>query len=140
MDSSVLVAIITAAVAVALKIWSDYNTKKQEREVARANEKLNHYKVLLSSLSDMSSDKQNKDFVGKFALATNTIALVAPHEVINELMNYIDWIIGKKEGSGESLLEKLILAIRKDIGIRDDNEQTFRYKLVQYSPKNGLLK
>ena len=55
---AIVVAIISAAATIVIKILGDHNTKKQEREDARAAEKLNHYKVFLSSLSDMSTDKK----------------------------------------------------------------------------------
>ncbi|MDR3481016.1 MAG: hypothetical protein P4L91_09910 [Burkholderiaceae bacterium] len=136
---AIVVAIISAAATTGIKIWGDYNTKKQEREDARAAEKLNHYKVFLSSLSGMATDNSNQEFADNFALASNTIALVAPQKVVNALMNFVD----AKKCVGEPdprVLVKLILEIRKDIGIGNDDEQTFRYELVKWDASEKAKK
>jgi len=91
MDSSILVAIITVSGSIIVAAVTFYLTKKHQLDVEWQHEKLNHYKVLLSALSDLAVDGIDKDDANKrFALAANTIALVAPQYVISALMNFHD--------------------------------------------------
>lgn len=74
MNSEILVAIIAATSSLAVAAVTFYLTKRHELSVQWRNEKLNHYKVLLSSLSDLAVDGTDKDDANRrFSLAVNTI-------------------------------------------------------------------
>lgn len=95
----------------------------------------------LSSLSDLATDGTDKDEANrKFALASNTVALVAPQNVISALMEFHDEVKfsnpNKSANKHDELLVKLLLQIRKDIGVsgRDDNK-TFNFHLIGSAPK-----
>jgi len=141
MDSAIFVAVITAAGSILVASLTFYLTKRNQLEVDRQQNKVNHYKVLLSSLSDLATDGADKDEANrKFALASNTIALVAPQSVITALMKFHDEIKfsnpNKSDNKHDELLVKLLLEIRKDIGVsgRDDNK-TFNFHLIGSAPK-----
>jgi len=141
MDSAIFVAVITAAGSILVASLTFYLTKRNQLEVDRQQNKVNHYKVLLSSLSDLATDGTDKDEANrKFALASNTIALVAPQSVITALMKFHDEIKfsnpNKSDNKHDELLVKLLLEIRKDIGVsgRDDNK-TFNFHLIGSAPK-----
>jgi hypothetical protein len=105
------------------------------------SEKLNHYKVLLSALSDLALDGTDKVKANQqFALALNTISLVAPQYVIDALMAFHDEFKfsnpNKLLEQHDKLLNNLLLAVRKDIGLaKDDNVATFNFHLIGTAPK-----
>jgi hypothetical protein len=143
MDSSILVAIITVSGSILVAAITFYLTKRHELEVEWQHGKLNHYKVLLSALSDLAIDGTDKDDANKrFALAVNTICLVAPQYVITALMNFHDEIKfsnkNKSIARHDTLLKELLIAIRKDIGLSaKDNIDTFNFHLIGSAPTGG---
>lgn len=141
MDSAIFVALITTAGSILVASLSFYLTKRSQLEMDRQQNKVNHYKVLLSSLSDLATDGMDKDEANrKFALASNTVALVAPQSVITALMEFHDEVKfsnpNRSVNKHDELLVKLLLQIRKDIGVsgRDDNK-TFNFHLIGSVPK-----
>lgn len=140
MNDAVVVAIITAAAGVMVAALTFYLTKRHELDVQLRNEKLNHYKVLLSALSDLAVDGTDKEAANmRFALAANTIALAAPQEVIQALMAFHDEVKFSNPSPSteihDRLLRKLILAVRRDIGLaKDDDEASFSFHLIGAAP------
>jgi len=141
MNDTIVVAIITVSGSLIVAAITFYLTKKHELSVQWRNEKLNHYKVLLSSLSDLAVDGTDKnDANRRFALAVNTISLVAPQYVISALMAFHDEVKftnkNKSPERHDELLKKLILAVRKDIGLaKGDINETFDFHLIGTAPK-----
>lgn len=123
MESSIFVAIITILGAT----LTFYMTKRHEINTKWQQEKFNHYKVLLSSLSQATGNYSGKEeSLERFALSCNTIALVAPQSVILLLMELqdslkmpVDCIKNQKRFQVKftTILNKLLLEIRKDIGL-----------------------
>lgn len=144
MDSSILVAVITASGSVLLAALTFYLTKKHQLKVEWQKEKLNHYKVMLSSLSDLAVDgTDKKDANMRFSLAVNTIALVAPQYVIAALMAFHDEVKftnpNKSPEKHDELLNLLLLAIRKDIGLSEkDDPASFSFHLIGAVPTKPL--
>lgn len=138
MDSSILVAIITASGTILVAAITFYLTKRHQFEIEWRHEKLNHYKVLLSALSDLAVAK-DEEARKRYTLAVNTIALCATQSVISALMNLNDEVILlQRIEKQDQLLKKLLLAIRKDIKLSvKDNEDTFNFHLIGYDPKVG---
>ena len=143
MDSSVIVAVVAASGSILVAAITFLLTKRHEISVKWQQEKLNHYKVLLSSLSDLAVDGTDKEEANmKFALASNTIALVAPQYVIDALMAFHDEIKfsnpNKSPQRYDELLQRLMLAIRGDIGLAEkDDPSTFTFHLIGTSPPNA---
>ena len=144
MDTPILVAIISAAASLAVAAITFFLTKRKEREAEWQKQKLNHYKVLFSALSDLAVDGTDKhDANMRFALAANTIALVAPQYVIKALMAFHDEVkFSNKQKSvdrHDDLLKSLLLAVRKDIGrARGDKPASFVFHLIGTAPKLTL--
>lgn len=127
MDNSIIVALITILGTVIVFALSKYHEIATEWK----KEKLNHYKVLLSSLSDVAGGKANENF----ALAFNTVALVAPQAVIDALIQ--SQMEPKNAEESEKLFNKLILEIRKDIGLsKRDNPKTFNFYFIGKKTKS----
>ena len=141
MDDTILVAIITVSGSILVAALTFYLTKRHEIKVQWQREKINHYKVLLSALSDLATDGTDKEDANmRFSLATNTIALVAPQYVIDALMSFHDEVKysnpNKSPEEHDRLLIQLLLAIRKDIGLAaKDDVDTFTFHLIGSAPK-----
>ncbi len=141
MDTSVFVAVITASGSILAGSLTFYLTKRHQWKVEWQHEKLNHYKVLLSSLSDLAvGGTDREESHQRFALASNTIALVAPQYVITALMDLHDEVKysnpNKSPERSDELLKKLLLAIRKDIGLsKKDRENQFVFHLIGFAPR-----
>lgn len=140
MNDAIIVAIITASGSLLVAAATFYFTKRHELFVQWQKEKLNHYKVLLSALSDLAVDGTDKDDANRrFSLAVNTIALAAPQDVISALMAFHDEAKSsnpnKTPERHDELLKKVLLAVRRDIGLaKGDDAQHFKFHLIGSAP------
>ncbi len=145
MNDAIVVALIAASASILVAALTFYFTKNHERAVQLRNEKLNHYKVLFSALSDLAVDGTNKNDANmRFALAANTIALAAPQNVIDALMAFHDEVKfsnpDKSLERHDALLKELLLAVRKDIGLaKGDNKLTFNFHLIGGAPSKRKM-
>ena len=141
MTTNLLITVIPITGSVILACLTYFFTKTLQAKTEWQKEKMNHYKVLLAAISDLAGDERNKEDANKrFALAVNTICLVAPQTVVTALMKFHDEIkMSNKNKTIEKhdrLLIELLLAIRKDIGVSsNDSEKTFSFHLVGGPPK-----
>lgn len=147
MNPTILVAIITASASIVVAALSFVLTKAAERRDVLQQRKLSHYQDLLSAISDLAIDyvdKEKADF--KFAKAVNTIALVAPQEVIAALMDFHSEIkysnANKTMEAHDHKLRTLLLAMRKSLNLPfKDDPQTFNFHLIgSKPPKNTASK
>ena len=140
MNATIIVAVVSASATIFAAALTFYLTKSNELAVQLRNEKLNHYKVLFAALSDLAVDGTNKNDANmRFALAVNTIGLAAPQYVINALMAFHDEVkfsnSQKSQERHDKLLNDLVLAIRKDIGLaKGDDIGTFKFHLIGSRP------
>lgn len=136
MDNSILIAIISASGSILLAAFTFYFTKRHQTKSEWKKEKLEHYRKLLVALSDLAIDGKDKDKANQeFSEFSNTICLVASQDVIHKLMTLHDSIklpIEKRNFDLESeLINKLMIAIRKDIGLtKKDNIEYFNFHLI----------
>jgi len=140
MNDAIIVAIISASASLVVAAVTFYLTKKHELSVQWRTEKLNHYRVLLSALSDLAVDGTDKDDANRrFALAVNTIALAAPQDVISALMAFHDEVKfsnpDKSPKRHDELLKEVMLAVRRDIGLaKGDDAHQFNFHLIGSAP------
>ena len=141
MDTTITIAIIGASSSLLIAALTYYLTKKQQIDKEWRDAKINHYKVLISSISDLAVDGTDKKEANmKFAVAANTICLVAPQYVVTALMKFHDEVkfsnANRSPENHDKLLIDLLLAIRKDIKLSlKDNPETFKFHLIGSSPK-----
>lgn len=142
MSPTIQVAIISAAGSLIAVAITFILNKRAERRDALHLRILNHYKELLSAISDLAVDDIDKDEANKqFARAVNTIALVAPQYVIDALMEYHREIApfnqNRTLANHDNKLRILVLAIRRNLGLPfKDNPDTFNFHLIgSKSPK-----
>lgn len=142
MDTNILLAVVPIAGGLITAAASYWFTKKQQLELQRAESKLNHYKTLLTAISDLAIDNLDHDAHRRFANAVNTIALVGPQSVVMAVLAFHDGIkMSSTDRSSENhdrLLTALVLAIRDDLKIEpEDLPATFSYHLVGAPPPNA---
>ena len=141
MDTSIQVAIISAAASVMVAAISFVLNKRAERRDTLQQRKLEHYKELLCALSDLAVDGIDKDKANlRFARAVNTIALVAPQEVIAALMVFHDEVkfsnTNQTQEGHDKKLNELLLCIRRSLELPfKDDSNTFNFHLIGSMPK-----
>jgi hypothetical protein len=139
-DPTVIVAIIAGAASIIVAALSFWLTKRAERKDALQQRKLEHYRALLSAISDLAVDGVNKDEANKrFAQAANTIALVAPPRVISALIAFHDEVKfsnpNRSADGHDKKLKDLLLAIRWSLELPfEDDPSTFDFHLIGSQP------
>ncbi|MAX24375.1 MAG: hypothetical protein CMJ19_07710 [Phycisphaeraceae bacterium] len=144
MDIAVQVAIISAAASIIAGLVTFVLNKHAERKDALQLRKLEHYKILLSAISNLAIDGEDRDEASKnFAQASNTIALVAPQAVITALMDFHDEVspsnVNKTLKGEQEKLIKLLLELRKSLDLPfKDHPQTFSFHLIGANPRRYI--
>ena len=139
MNSEIITAIITISGAVIVAGASYWFTKKKERDAELRKEKLEHYKAFISSLSGVTGGGTTEG-QRAFSLASNNLILVAPQVVLEAMQAYrYETRTSNPNPSIEKhdrLLSKLLLEIRKDLGVLpEDVEATFKVTLWASNPQ-----
>lgn len=107
----------------------------KESNDRKIREKIEQYEMLLTALSDLMFNDDKKSAIFKFATIVNKIALVAPYNVIEEVMilhNEINMSnVNTYLSENNITLTQLLKAIRADIGTSDYYEgKTFLFHLI----------
>ncbi|HZM63572.1 MAG TPA: hypothetical protein VFB59_00385 [Candidatus Saccharimonadales bacterium] len=144
MDYQIVVAIITAGAAIIVAVVSFFLNENAKRKAEWRQKKFGHYQSLLLAISDLANAGKNKARADQdFWTASNTIALIAPQEVITALMSFQDEIKATNKHMfsverHDKLLKGLVLAIRKDIGLsKKDDPTTFTFRLIGTSAQDS---
>ena len=78
MNEAIIVAIIAASASIVVAALTFYLTKRYELYVQWRSEKMNHYRILFSALSDLAVDGTDKDDANKrFALASTILISIS---------------------------------------------------------------
>ncbi len=137
MDTAIVVALLALAGSIIATPVSSYFSKKREIEVEWQRKKIKHYEELLSAMSDLAIEGRDRAAAKiKFSNAVNTITLIAGQSVINALMAFCDEIKFDNQSKSlekhNDLLKKLMLEIRKDVGlIKNDEDTSFDFRFIQ---------
>jgi predicted RNase H-like HicB family nuclease len=121
MDVPIAVAVISASAAVIVPAFSFYLTKKKERQADWQRYKFELYKDLVQSLSVVAGTDSTSEGRRRFALACNTLHLIAPTDVLDALHNFQDETSVSNSSptahKHDQLLSRLLWEIRKDLRI-----------------------
>jgi dipeptide/tripeptide permease len=133
-NTQITVALITAAAGILAAAITFFLTKSKERSAQLQQRKQTQYQELLSAISDLADQSVSLEQATKrFAVAVNTIVLVAPQPVIDALMAYYLDLSNKTPDRRRrvELLNHLILEIRKSLELPfTDDPKTFHFELV----------
>jgi hypothetical protein len=126
MNTSVIVAVISAAAGVIVTTVSFYLTKKKEREADWRKYKYEQYKEFLLSMSGIVGTDSTPEGNRSFAKASNTLHLIGSKGVLVALHAFQDEIrisnANKSDAKHDALLSKLVWEIRKDLSIPGTSE------------------
>ncbi len=105
-------------------------TRKKEREAEWRKEKLLYYKNFIESMNGIIIGDSTDEGQRAFSQTCNNLLLFAPQYVIDAITEFRDEIKSTNptplKEKHDHLLNRLLLAIRKDIGIYPaDEESTF---------------
>ena len=139
MDIKILVTLIAFFSSILVAIATYYLNKLRESESKWREYKMEYYRQFLLCLSKITGNPSNDD-QNNFSNIVNTITLFAPQYVIQEVNKFLYLVTHEKvnlDGQQYSekhnqLINSIMLAIRKDIGIRPtDNKNTFNFALMR---------
>ena len=143
MDTSVQVAIISAAASIIVASISYVISSRQKRRDELRQKKFEHYHKLLTAISNIAVHGLTEETGKEFASAMNTIALVAPQSVISALLDFQDEFkeSNRTQEQQEKVLNNLLLEIRRSLELPfRDNPKTFTYRLVGDSHRTKIEK
>lgn len=140
METTILVAIITAGAGIIASALSFFLTKQKEREVDSRKQKLDSYTELLSALSGLVGNMPTLEAKTRFAHIVNHIWLIAPYPVLVALINFLDETADSNENKlvdrHDELLTVLLKEIRIDLGVGSvDIVDGFQFRLWAASKK-----
>jgi hypothetical protein len=121
MDTSVTVAIISAAAAIVVPAVSFAFTKRKEREADWQRYKFELYKELVQSLNGIVGTDSTAEGNRRWASACNTLHLIASKGVLDALHAFQDEIrvsnTSRSSDRHDALLSRLEWEIREDLSI-----------------------
>lgn len=137
MDTTVQVALISAAASVIVAALAHVWTRYQRRADELREQKLGHYGELLSAISDLADFGQDQELARRrFANAANTIVLVAPPEVVRAVMDFHQETCAsnsrnRTQERHDKLLKSLILRMRRSLDLPfARNEKDIDFHLI----------
>ncbi|QLR41628.1 hypothetical protein HV346_02550 [Enterobacter sp. RHBSTW-00994] len=133
MAFEIVTAVIASSTALTVAVVSYWFTKKREREAELRKERLEHYKELVSSLSDILEGDSNFQGQKRFALACNNLNLIAPVPVIKALQSFQDEIKSSNPSRTlerhDELLSLLLVEMRGDLNISPGGGSELMFRL-----------
>jgi hypothetical protein len=133
MAFEIVTAVIASSTALAVAVVGYWFTKKREREAELRKERLEHYKELVSSLSDILEGDDNFQGQKRFAVACNNLNLIAPASVIKALQVFQDETKSSNPNRSferhDELLSLLLIKMRQDLNVSSDGESMLTFRL-----------
>lgn len=133
MAFEIVTAVMASSTALAVAVVGYWFTKKREREAELRKERLDHYKELVSSLSDILEGDNNFQGQKRFAVACNNLNLVAPVSVLKALQGFQDETKSSNPGRTlerhDQLLSLLLVEMRRDLNISLGDEPELMFRL-----------
>lgn len=135
METPIVVAFIAAVAGIAGAIVTFSLTKKKEREAEWRKHKLEHYKELINSMSEIVFSEEMDSARSRFISAANAIFMVGSPEVLVALKNLMLEVSQnsskRSQERHDALLTALMFAIRDDVGIKPNKpQQPFTFALI----------
>ncbi len=135
METSIYIAIISASGSILVATLTYFFSKRKDREAERRKLKIEHYENFANAMSQFVMEKISTEARKKFADACNRIFLIASPEVVICLYTLVEEISPRNQKPDkqkhDKLLTELMIAMRKDIGLKNDGfNDSFRFLLL----------
>ena len=144
METSIIVAVIAAGASLLGAIASIFFSLRREQAGDWRKVKFEHYREFMAALSGITGSDATPEGHRRFALASNTVQLVASKQVIAALHVFRDEIAAsntKRSWAREDvLLSRLIREIRLDLGLsRSANPDDLSIRLWTSGTNDSLV-
>lgn len=134
MNSTILAAVISGAVALAVAALSYAFSKRRDREAEWRKLKLDHYKEYVAAMSGVVGQRSTEQSQIKYSDAFNSMGLVAPPSVLRALYAFHDEIRTsnptKSIEKHDELLASLLREIRRDVHPAEPNDSGLVFRLI----------
>lgn len=135
MDTPLAVALLGLAGSLLVAVVTYWLSKQRDLEAERRKEKLAYYKAFIESLSGIVEGDATPEGHLAFSRATNNLLLFAPQVVLIALNAFRSEISisnapSRMREKHDSLLAKLLLAMRRDIGVLPVDERTTFHPII----------
>jgi hypothetical protein len=140
LETGVVVAFVSGAVAISIPAVTYWLTKRREHETAWRDLKLKHYQSYMAALSGVVGDRTTLETRAKYADAANTLSLVAPPAVLRALYNFQDEIslrgTARDRARHDLKLTALMKAMRLDAQgqLATSDEDNLNFRLFSSGP------
>lgn len=134
MDTPISIAVISAAAAIVVPAISFYFTKRKERQADWQKYKFGQYRDFLISLSGIVGTDSTPEGNRRFAMACNTLHLLASPRVLTALHEFQDEIRvsnpNRSDEKHDAMLSRLVWEIRNDLKMPQTGDRnTFKARL-----------
>jgi hypothetical protein len=141
MTATVIVALISGAVAILGIVFGYILNKRREREAEWRKLKLEHYKDYVAALSGIVNHTSGNLEQTRYSNAFNGLTLVAPPPVLKTLYAFQqESSIGNKNKSRErnlALMEEMLREIRKDVHPFAPNDEVIGIYMIDVVPREN---
>jgi hypothetical protein len=142
-EGSVLVAIISSGAALAVAAMTYAFNKKREREAEWRKVKLDHYREYMAALSAVVGRRSNDMAQTRYSDAVNTMALVAPPDVLRALYAFQEEIrmsnANHSQANHDLRLGDLLRTIRQDVHPKPPDDTGINFMLMDAPPSSGRV-
>ena len=132
MDAPIIVAITSAATALAVAVATYAFSRRRDREADWRKARLEHYREFIAALSGITGRRALAADQVRYSNAVNSLTLVAPASVLRVLYDFQDEIgprnLNKSPDSHDAAIANLLRELRCDIhpAAPDDHALQFR--------------
>jgi hypothetical protein len=141
MEGSVLVAVITSGAALAVAAMTYAFNKQRDREAEWRKVKLEHYREYMAALSAVVGRRSTDAAQTRYSDAVNTMALVAPPDVLLALYAFQEEIrmsnANHSQVNHDKRLSDLLREIRRDVHPRHPDDEGVNFMLMDAPPSSG---
>lgn len=134
MNSTILVAVISGAAALAVAALSYAFNKQRDREAEWRKLKLDHYKEYVAALSGVVGQRSTAQSQARYSDAVNSMVLIAPPAVLRALYEFQDEIRVSNQNKSpqrhDETLAALLREIRRDVHPRTPRDQGIVFRLM----------
>lgn len=137
-DTTVLVAAISAGTALSVAAITYALNKRREREAEWRKLKLEHYKEYIAALSGAVGSRSDLSSQVRYSDSVNSMTLVAPPAVLRALYQFQDVIRynnpAKTQDSHDQALSILLREIRRDVHPKAPSDNGILFRLMDVPP------
>ncbi len=115
----IVVAIIAGLFSICVAIFGALFINISNHKLQTRKLKEEHYVRYLEAVHNLAEDNKSVQALKEYTLHRDKMFIVANEKVVKAMLEYEDVAVGKQSDAHDKYLTRLIIEIRKDLGIRD---------------------